>query len=456
MTCPTNEDWTLVSMDLLDEDRTERMREHLQSCPTCRARFSEARRDHVGLLRAYETMDRDHDVQRERLLAALPTGVPQPESKGWVGRGWRRFGDSTVNNPRTRRAAGLLSAAALIAFVVSILLGPSDGVAFANVIERLQKIQTIVCRVATHTTIAGQDIAVTGKMYMSSQYGTRCDFGMFGQLSTMLYKPLDDPMIIVTPATKSYMVIEGQDDDASFDHMRDPDAFLRRLTELSEDAGESLGSDDIDGHEVVGFEIAAEQLELGLLEASARLLVDAETALPVRFTIEIPASGPVSHIKILYDQFEWDTPLELELFEPAIPEEYSEINVRVPPQDEETLVEALRMYAGLTGGQYPHELDAIQVATELARLVAKEMSGRGETLTPGSPAYETIAQKFIEVGSAFEFHQGLVRDGREPEYFGSEVTAEDADAVLMRWRLDDRHVRVIYGDLTVETVPDLP
>jgi hypothetical protein len=82
------------------------------------------------------------------------------------------------------------------------------------------------------------------------------------------------------------------------------------------------------------------------------------------------------------------------------------------------------------------------------------MVASGEIPTPGSPGYGTLSQKTMEVGSAIEFYQRLVLEAREPEYFGREVKAHDADAVLMKWRLDDRHARVIYGDLTIETVHD--
>lgn len=454
MICPTDGDWTLVSMDLLDEDRTDWMREHLQGCQHCRARFSEMRRDHVGLLRAYEAMDRFHDFQREQLLVSLPVGVPKPASSGWVSRRWRRLGDLIMDHPKVRRTAGLLSAAAVIALVVPTFLGSGDGVAFANVIERLREIRTLACRIVSNTTAYGQNIAVTGKMYMSSDYGTRCDFNVFGQASTTLYRPLDGPMVVVTPMTRSYMVIEGEDEDASFDHMRDPDAFLKKLTELSEDASEVLGSDFIDGHEVVGFEIAAEQLELDGVEASATLHVDVETALPVQFALKMAGPEPGSLINVLYDKFEWDMVLEAELFEPVIPEGYAKVSVQLPPKDEETLIEALAIYAELTGGRYPDEFDAMQMVTKVARLVAEQIVADGQLPTPGSAAYDTLNQKVMQVGSACDFYHRLVRDGMEPEYFGHQVTADDTDAVLMKWRLDKRYIRQVYGDLSVETVQD--
>jgi len=51
------------------------------------------------------------------------------------------------------------------------------------------------------------------------------------------------------------------------------------------------------------------------------------------------------------------------------------------------------------------------------------------------------------------FYMKLVRDGCEPEYFGDEVTAADADQVLVRWKQDAGRMRVIYGDLHAETLP---
>lgn len=457
MTCPTNEEWTMASMDLLDAERTAWLREHLQTCEACQERFHEDRRIHFGLLRAYETMDRDHDALREQLLATLSAGAPQPGSTGWVSRGWRRLGDLTMNYPKTRRAAGILSAAAVIALAVSAFVSSGNGMAFADVKQHLREIKTTVCRMITNTTVGEQVIKLEGKMYMSSEYGTRCNFEIFGQPSATLFKPPQDPAILITPMMKSYMIIEEQEeDDDTFDHMRAPDAFLKKLMDLTEDATELLGPEQIDGHDVVGFEVAPEQLELGNVETSAQLYVDAKTALPVKFAIEMPGPEPGGRIKVVYDEFEWNTPLDVTLFEPVIPDDYTEVNLRLPAATEETLIKALRTFAQLTGGSYPEEFDAVRLPTEMARLAAEETLARGESPAPGSPAYETLSEKVMEAAQAFAFYQHLIRHGLEPEYFGAEVTAQDADAVLMQWHVDDRQLRVIYGDLTVETVPDRP
>ena len=64
-----------------------------------------------------------------------------------------------------------------------------------------------------------------------------------------------------------------------------------------------------------------------------------------------------------------------------------------------------------------------------------------------------IVQLGLEVVGGSMYYMKLVRQGREPEYFGQTVTADDADQALLRWSLDDGQIRVIYGDLRVETLP---
>jgi len=50
------------------------------------------------------------------------------------------------------------------------------------------------------------------------------------------------------------------------------------------------------------------------------------------------------------------------------------------------------------------------------------------------------------------FYRQLLVEDREPDYFGATVKPGDADAVLMRWKLEGGSTRVVYGDLRVETL----
>ena len=50
------------------------------------------------------------------------------------------------------------------------------------------------------------------------------------------------------------------------------------------------------------------------------------------------------------------------------------------------------------------------------------------------------------------FYVGLVQQKKDPAYYGKTVTPEDANKVLLRWKISDNKYRVIYGDLHAETV----
>jgi hypothetical protein len=46
----------------------------------------------------------------------------------------------------------------------------------------------------------------------------------------------------------------------------------------------------------------------------------------------------------------------------------------------------------------------------------------------------------------------LMQDKKEPAYYGQSVTPDDAEAVLMRWKISDDQYRVIFGDLSASDV----
>jgi hypothetical protein len=50
------------------------------------------------------------------------------------------------------------------------------------------------------------------------------------------------------------------------------------------------------------------------------------------------------------------------------------------------------------------------------------------------------------------FYTWLEFDKKDRAYYGKTVAPEDADKVLMRWKVSDNENRVIYGDLHAETV----
>jgi hypothetical protein len=71
---------------------------------------------------------------------------------------------------------------------------------------------------------------------------------------------------------------------------------------------------------------------------------------------------------------------------------------------------------------------------------------RGITLQP------PMMERIMTLQSIGFFYRTLVEDKKEPVYYGESVGPDDADKVLLKWKVSDDHYRVIFGDLTAEDI----
>jgi hypothetical protein len=457
MSCPSAKDWDLLAMELLEDEQAERLLAHAKGCAACREQFQNARRAHTDRVRMYEAFDRDHDEQREQLMAALPDEAPGPVRDGWVSRSWRRLGGLavSVNKSAGRRAAAMLLPAACILIAVVVLLAPGQKSAFAAALEHFKAAQTIVCRVTMPgLEFYGMTLEGEGKLWLSETYGSCSEMFVNGLLVTRHYASPTGPMVLLQPMTRTYMELDVSEIAHLELNEQSPDAFLRKLAELAADDATELRKDTVDGHEALGYLIPGQKLGFAPSrgaqpeEAYAELWVNAESQLPVRFLVSVPISGHESPLVVAYDRFEWDVPLDASRFEPDIPDGYTKVDVSLMRPTEETLLNALQRIRGLSGGRYPTKLDSVSVLAELHGLLNEQGVHKLDEL-----GYEGVVQLGMEVASGAKYYMQLVREGHEPEYFGDTVTADDADEVLLQWKLDDGRMRVIYGDLRIETVP---
>ena len=360
---------------------------------------------------------------------------------------------SITHRVGARATIGLVSAAACIGFVVLVMTYAGGHSAFAAAIEQFQRAKTIVCRVSTHTSISAGTMSFeqTGKLCFSAEYGSRTELLMNGAPMLIQYAPLQGPTTCVTPLSRTYTVTDTHAVDQGTQRGNAPDAFILALAQLKGQASRELGRKNLDGVETLGYEIPGQILGLGHSEGvRSELWVDTKTYLPVRYVAEMPVPQVGGICQMVYDQFEWDTPLDSQLFVPDIPADYTRIDATMPTIDEAALTKGLGNYAELAG-KYPPSLDAATMATDLAAAVGARIASamvHGEK----APDQQALMQKSAEIGSGIAFYQNLARDGRSPEYYGKTVSPGQADAVLLRWKLADDQWRVIYGDLRVETI----
>jgi hypothetical protein len=460
MNCPDTHDWDLLGMEALEGRAAAPLLAHLEECPDCRKAYGRARRSHLDRIRMYDQTDRGHDGLREQLMAALPPQPARSHADRLV-RGWRRMGDVTMtikHSVGARATIGLVSAAACITFAVLLTTFTGGRSALATAIERFQKSRTIVCRVSSSTPIpaGATELQQTGKLYFSAEYGSRYEMRLNGAVMIAQYTPPEGPTIMVQPMARNYTIVDARTSGDTTRSDSSPDAFIRALSQLKAKASRELGRKNLDGAEALGYEIPGETLGLGHSDrVRSELWVDARTYLPVRYLAEFPWPQSDRTFQMVYDQFEWDTPLDPQMFKPEIPADYTRIDVSTPATpavDEAALLKGLQNYADLAG-KYPSAMDNTTIATDFAYAVGYRIAlskGRGQKV----PDQQTIMQKSLEIGVGLRFYQKLINDGCALEYHGKTVSPGQADAVLLRWKLADGQWRVIYGDLRTDTVND--
>jgi hypothetical protein len=457
MSCPNTSDWDLLAMEALEADQAEELLTHARACPQCRARYEAARRDHIQRVRMYEAFDRQHDELREQLMAALPADGPARSSADPLVRGWHRLGDCfmLINKSAPRRIAAVLLPAACVLLAVLLLVHPGvQKSAFAAAIERFQRARTIVCRISMPEglEVQGVRLQAEGKLYISDEYGSYSTISMNGMEVTRSYAPVTGPMIIVQPITRTYMKLDVSEVACMDMQEQTPAAFVDALRKLTDGAATELPPQMIEGQPAIGYHIPGEKLGFppprspDAEAAYAELWVDSQTRLPVKFMLSMPMPDQDMPLIMMYDQFEWDVPLEPSLFEPQLGEDYTEVDARLARPSEAALLNALRLIAKWTD-EYPPDLSPVSVLGRLHTMVPESKLADFDKLGQAG-----LIRLGVEIGGGTMYYMKLVREGHEPEYFGDQVTPADADKVLMRWKLDDGHTRVIYGDLRAETL----
>ncbi len=491
MMCPHPSQWDSLSMNLLDDAQCAALQAHAQTCAACRAEFARARREHVALARAYEVFDRQHDSQREHLLAALPATPSAAAHADRARRRARGLGGlwMSLNSAKARTALVLLPAACILAGLV-LFFTASPRVALAQVIERLRSIKTMTCQVTTTLQTPEGEKVFRGQLSLIAD----------GPQQGVMYENVGGPVTIHSPGEYVYQqgdqAIRIKLNDADprlFPH--GPDAWLKQLRDLSEDADKSLGRQTIAGHDAVGFEIAGWKLGFGPRPhegasdapvAVARLWVDVHTRLPLRYEIDTTGWQGQSQ-RVVHEQFEWDVPVTLPAeppAEPTVPNEPNTLTLEMPAPTEASLLDGFVAYremlqqahamvddlerkvgdvppaqAGIPALRkiladmhpgFPAQIDAEALGPQVAALTAllitqPRMAGDQAAVRAGQ-------QQGLRIMGIALFYRHLLVDKTDPEYFGNAVTPGDAGAVLLRWKLPDGHFRVVYADLHCETV----
>ncbi|MBC8470584.1 MAG: PDZ domain-containing protein [Planctomycetes bacterium] len=403
------------------------------------------------LNKVYEPFNQNHNNLRQKLTALLPDRSKQSQRAGRISHLLAFTGGTIMKNRITKLAA---AAVVIIPILIGInqFGGSLDGasVAWADVVKNVEQIQTFTCRLKMDTKgmeIFGLPQKVTSIIHNSSYSGRRVDTYIDKkEVTREFWLPEKNEIIVMVPEAKVYLrkILLSED---MFDPTitQDPYTFLKEFMSFEHT---KLGRKRINGIVVEGIEVDDPQLCLNTFESlTGRLWVDAKTNLPVLFEIDGSANVGEMRQTAVFDRFEWNVPLEPVLFEPDIPDDYVLLaEIKIDNKSEAMAIEGLRNFARYTGGQYPSSMVLTIAWKEILHAWQASVNWERRPLT------EAERQQNQSIHSTCLFYAKLDKQDKDPAYYGNNVTAGDADAVLMRWKVSDNEYRVIYGDLTSENI----
>jgi hypothetical protein len=381
---------------------------------------------------------------------------------------WRTI----MKSPLTKLAtAAIVAIACLIG--LSLWRGTESGIAMADVLARVEQVRAYSCKWSMKITCDG----APGKPYnyevratdlVSREHGTKSKWegldpnGGESTFEEQYFLPQEKTKIRIIPKQKKYERTELDDAWAEREQkFKDPRWMVKEILGCKY---ESMGKSTIDGIEVEGFQTTdpnyCRNYWTGLpRQIDAKIWVDVKTWLPARTEHDI-----MQHIKdnkirthIVTHDYRWDVPVDAAEFEPVIPDDYTRIAgtvVKWPALTEETAIQGLKLCVDLLGKYpegthfYSYQWPAFQKSnTPVAMRLQEEVKGLTE-----DEKDNRLMDAMLPMRSLDRFYAGLQYDKKDPAYYGKTVTPQDADKVLLRWKVSDNEYRVIFGDLRVKTV----
>ena len=468
MNCLTEEQLAGLALGIANDDHAASA--HVEQCDACRAKLSEMRRLTEQLVAMHSEVDCTHATSRSQLLAKLSTTekpAGRVDLRSWLAQQLDRL---TI---RQRVAAGGIGVTTVIGLTLLVLVMTSAGrlSAMERMVKQLREVTSFSYELEeTSDRITGDNrrrIQRTDKVYYHSP-------SSFRATTKMVKLPLPPP-----PGDTGQLLIEVEEiytagqrgiliDHKAKTFFRTPEfvdkfpdyspvKWLKRMSEGSFKVIEDLGVKQLHGKKAHGYIVSLGHPEPTSGQNAVHLWLDSESDLPIKFHYEErydddDASDGIevwTNAMRVYN-CRWNIELDPALFQPVEPAGYDDTSW---PQDAHALtqiIEALRLYAKLSGGHYPRVTDfhGGEIQQEMLKL-----AGPIEP-EPNQPDRQKLIQEIQAASAGLSWITQTLRNKHHTGYYGTEVGPNDKDKVLMWWPVDiEDAYRVIYGDLRTEDLP---
>lgn len=482
MSCPTREQLVANVLGMVHDARVA---SHLTKCDTCRRAHDEITRVAKQLSTNHAELNRDHAVSRAALLARVEN-VVRP---------------SSVGRPKRAIVGGLGIAAAAALLIAAFLITSTNKLsAMERMMKAVREVTSYSFKSTGSTTFPARDGKPRTILYETGFLCWRAPVDAnspwHGDLHSVIKAwrvksdRLDDsyasePRVPewalnieeTYPCGKAGIIIVYAQGfyffcPPSTPEEVPPDNWIAKLRAVQQGEGEiirDLATKSIDGREAHGYVVDFKDAVPFKGYGPVEVWVDPRTDLPIEFFYEWrddEHEGFVDETRVT--DCRWNIELDNRLFETTPPPGL--INTTAP-KDEKVLaqmVAALRIYAELSGGNYPRVrtvdptirrdpdvpsdppnlFDAGKIQSEMFELAGFSEDPGPETRD--DPEY----QKILSTTPGLDRLACVLYDHFHAGFYGADVRPQDKDKVLL-WFMGDRgHWCVFYGDLHSEILPE--
>jgi len=467
-------------LGILSKEESDSLAEHISSCTDCSKYAQALQNENSLLLQLGEKLDADMTIRQDKVIEAIKNHSPSTRTKVFS------IGRIIMKSRMTKLAAAAVIIIAILAGLPFITTNSNSGIALGEVLKKVEQTRAYMYTV---------EMKITGSMLPSAQEQTETTIVSddYGRKS---YLELTDPNTGKTTTQESYilpeqkMIVTIMLEKKQYNRMPFGEEFITIIKQQDNDPREiikkimaceytELGRSVIDGVEVEGFR-TTDPASLSASSASdgdptsteLTLWVDAENWLPFRSERDIKYGEKKQISSATYD-YRWNVPVQASDFEPVIPEDFKPFptdGMKMPGMTEADGIEGLKLFAEITG-RYPKKLNMMDLLQEikaldfqnLPQLIEKldELKKLNDQMSQNSKLseeeiFDTILKTTMDIMRPLQsigfFYMTLVTDKKEPVYYGESVGPDDADKVLLKWKVSDDHHRVIFGDLTAKEV----
>jgi outer membrane lipoprotein-sorting protein len=433
---------------------------HLDECDACRTNLESLRSLVRQLSEGHAKFDLGHNAAREQLLAILLTASRPPETVGAPNRINQLFGGLTMRQRIVLSGASVAGILAILLFWIGSFATPV--LAMEKMAENIRKAKsfraTLLCELEG---VAGPDnkkntSETTGMIYWKAPdvYRVEAKVGRnaSGMDSIKIYSR-SKPGIEIDRTKKEYRRQPAEQGPPM------PLMMIDKLGEYRGQAEKDLGAKEMGDAKVQGFVVDSQKIDPdSSADSKVEIWTDTQSNLPVQiiFTMKMAEDAKCT---MRMENIQWNIDLDPQLFSTTPPEGYVEASIPQPESPERQLqhiIDALRIYAELTGDHYPRvkRIYGDQIMFEVRKMIGADTIPSQEQMRDEKVRKEFM-EKYMKAQKA-SFGMGIMtrilRDNPDAAYYGKTVTPKDKDKVLLRWKLDDGKYEVIFGDLRAETV----